>query len=74
HSLILGGPDDEPELYDLADDPGERNNVWREPGGEGEVLCEHAISFLESVGTPEAYLAPRRKALDGWRREIKESA
>ena len=65
-SLILGGPDDEPELYDLTDDPGEQNNVWSEPGGEGEVLCERAISFLEGVGTPEAYLAPRRKALEGW--------
>jgi arylsulfatase A-like enzyme len=73
-SLILGGPDDEPELYDLADDPGERNNVWREPGSEGEVLCERAISFLEGVGTPEAYIAPRRRALDGRRREIKRSA
>ncbi len=28
-SLILGGPDDEPELYDLARDPGEQDNIWR---------------------------------------------
>ena len=27
-SLILGGPDDEPELYDLTSDPGEQDNVW----------------------------------------------
>ncbi|MCA1731557.1 MAG: hypothetical protein LC751_19780 [Actinobacteria bacterium] len=73
-SLILGGPDDEPELYDLADDPGERNNVWSDLGGEGEILCGRAISFLEGIGTPEAYLAPRRKALDGWRGEIQRSA
>ena len=65
-SLILGGPEDEPELYDLSDDPGEQNNVWSEPGGEGEVLCERAIAFLEGIGTPEAYLSPRRKALEGW--------
>jgi hypothetical protein len=65
-SLILGGPDDEPELYDLSDDPGEQNNVWRKLGDEGEVLRERALSFLERVGTPEAYLAPRRKALDRW--------
>jgi arylsulfatase A-like enzyme len=65
-SLILGGPDDEPELYDLTADPGEQNNVWKELGTEGEALCGHALSFLEHVGTPEAYLAPRRKTLERW--------
>jgi arylsulfatase A-like enzyme len=73
-SLILGGPDDEPELYDLSDDPGEQNNVWSEPGGEGEILCERAISFLEGVGTPEAYLSPRRKALEEWGTPRRKSA
>ena len=73
-SLILGGPDDEPELYDLASDPGEQNNVWRELGAEGEVLCERTLSFLESVGTPEAYLAPRREALDRWWRVIRSKS
>ncbi len=72
-SLILGGPDDEPELYDLARDPGEQNNLWS-LGDEGEVLCERTLSFLENVGTPEEYLAPRREALDGWRRPIRRSA
>src|ERR687886_403572 len=70
-SLILSGPDDEPELYDLVSDPSERNNAWIELGDEGEVLCERTLSFLERVGTPEEYLAPRRKALDGWRRVVK---
>ncbi|MDP8953004.1 MAG: hypothetical protein M3N18_12375 [Actinomycetota bacterium] len=69
-SLILGGPDDEPELYDLTSHHGEQDNVWRELGAEGEVLCERTLSFLESVGTPEAYLAPRREALDRWWRVI----
>ena len=69
-SLILGGPDDEPELYDLTSDPGEQTNVWRELGAEGEALCESTLSFLESLGTPEAYLAPRREALDRWWRVI----
>jgi hypothetical protein len=58
-TLILGGPDDEPELYDLAADPGEKNNAWRGLDAEGQVLCERSLSFLEGVGTPEAYLAPR---------------
>lgn len=65
-SLILGGPDDEPELYDLAADPGERRNAYTELGDDGQALCERALSFLERVGTPEEYIAPRRKALDRW--------
>src|SRR5918999_2339503 len=59
-TLILGGPDDEPQLYDLARDPGERDNVWSEHGPEGGLLAEQALSFLEGVNTPEESLAPRR--------------
>jgi uncharacterized sulfatase len=70
-SLILGGPEDEPELYDLAGDPGEQSNAYREPGDECETLCEHTLSFLERIGTPEEYLAPRRKALERWRRVVR---
>ena len=40
--------------------------MWSELAGEGEGLCERAISFLENIGTPEAYLVPRREALEGW--------
>jgi arylsulfatase A-like enzyme len=72
-SLILGGPDDEPELYDLARDPDERDNVWREHGPEGGLLAEQALFFLEGVNTPEEYLTPRREALDRWR-VVRESA
>jgi arylsulfatase A-like enzyme len=70
-TLILGGPDDEPELYELAEDPGEQINAYREHGDEGEALCEQAIYFLERVGTPEEYLAPRRQALERWRRAVR---
>jgi len=66
-SLILGGPDDEPELYDLTRDPGEQHNVWRTLGDEGGLLAEQALSFLEGVRTPEEYLTPRREAIDRWR-------
>ena len=69
-SAILGGPNDQPELYDLRTDPGETNNVWRSRPGEGEALCEDAISFLEDQGTPEEHLTPRREALDGWRNPV----
>src|SRR5918994_3230031 len=70
-TLILGGPADEPELYDLTADPGEQYNAWRELGHESEALYECTLSFLEGVGTPEEYLAPRGKALDGWWRVVK---
>ena len=51
-SLILGGPDDEPEFYDLAHDPQERENTWATSDGEGALLAEQALSFLEGVRTP----------------------
>jgi hypothetical protein len=70
-SLILGGPDNEPELYDLVRDPGEQSNAWRDFNGEGEALCEHTLSFLERVGTPQEYLAPRRETLDSWWRMVR---
>src|SRR5918995_253722 len=72
-SLILGGPDDEPELYDLARDPQERENTWATSGGEGALLAEQALSFLEGVRTPEEYLAPRYEAVEKWR-AVRESA
>jgi hypothetical protein len=72
-TLILGGPEDEPELYDLTSDPGERENLWRTTGGEGALLAEQAITFLEGVNTPEEYLAPRRESVDRWR-VVRESA
>ena len=71
-SLILGGPKDAPELYDLAADPNESRNVWSERGEEGPALAEDALSFLESLGTPEEYLAPRRKSLEEWRQQDTE--
>jgi hypothetical protein len=65
-SLILGGPEEEPELYDLGRDPGERWNVWGSRIEEGTALGEQALSFLERQQTPESYLAPRRLALQGF--------
>jgi arylsulfatase A-like enzyme len=62
-TLIMGGPAETPELYDLASDPGEQNNIWGSNVEEGLALMRRAISFLEHQGTPEEYLAPRRMAL-----------
>ena len=44
-SLILGGPDHQPELYDLTNDPAEQADVWPANSGEGAGLGEAAISF-----------------------------
>ena len=63
-SLILGGPDHQPELYDLTQDPAEQTDVWPSNSGEGAELGEAAVSFLERQGTPERYLQPRRTALE----------
>ena len=62
-TLIMGGPAETPELYDLASDPGEQNNIWGFNTEEGLNLMRLAISFLEHQGTPEEYLKPRRMAL-----------
>jgi arylsulfatase A-like enzyme len=62
-SLILGGPDETPEHYDLRRDPREQTNIWESNVEEGLDLIRRAISFLEQQGTPEEYLAPRRMVL-----------
>ena len=41
--------------------------------GEGALLAEQALSFLEGVRTPEEYLAPRYQAVEKWR-AVRESA
>lgn len=63
-SLILGGPAEAPELYDLQSDPGEQTNIWKDRTHEGQALSETAIAFLQSLGTPEEYLRPRRMVLE----------
>lgn len=63
-SLILGGPGDPPELYDLTNDPHEQTNVWESHTTEGINLIEKTISFLEQQGTAEQYIQPRRVVLE----------
>ena len=63
-SLLLGGPSEAPELYDLDSDPGEERNVWQAHAGEGREIAESAVAFLEELGTPERHLLPRRLALE----------
>jgi len=63
-SLIVGGPTERPELYDLQRDPGEEENLWETRTAKGVAICENAIAFLERLGTPEEHLRPRKMALE----------
>jgi arylsulfatase A-like enzyme len=62
-SLVIGGPGDDPEFYDLENDPGESANVWAEQPDEGQRLFEAALEFLAAINAPERYLEPRRASL-----------
>jgi hypothetical protein len=62
-SLIVGGPDDDLELYNLETDPAEQRDVARERPSEAIALLEEALAYLLSIGTADELLAPRRGAL-----------
>lgn len=62
-SLIMGGPAEAPELYDLKKDPQESTNVWTENVADGAGLFQSAIEFLRSAGTAEKFIAPREESL-----------
>lgn len=66
-SLIVGGPDDDLELYDLESDPAEQRDVARERPSEAIALLEEALAYLQSIGTADELLAPRRGALARFR-------
>ena len=65
-SLILGGPTEEPEVYDLVTDSREQVNLWPERRDEAMTLARAAVAFLEECETPERYLEPRRSALEAF--------
>ena len=67
-SLILGGPTEQPELYDLEADPREERNIWDERTDAGRDLAREAVEFLEACGTPARHLEPRKSALEGFAR------
>ena len=66
-SLVVGGAEDDLELYDLAADPGELRNVALERPGETEALLLAGLSELLAIGTAEELLEPRRLALARFR-------
>jgi arylsulfatase A-like enzyme len=69
HSLIVGGPEDDLELYDLAVDPGEEENIARLRPDVAVGLLEQALDYLLSIGTQPALLEPRRGALRRYREQ-----
>ena len=62
-SLIMGGPSEAPELYDLEADPSESRNVWKDHQAEGSALFREAIDSLRSLNTAERFLKPREESL-----------
>ena len=62
-SLIMGGPSEAPELYDLEKDPPESTNVWGEHTDAGAALFTDAVAFLRSVGTADKFVKPREESL-----------
>jgi arylsulfatase A-like enzyme len=65
-SLLVGGPEDAPELYDLESDPAESSNVWQKRSDEGRQMLREAVRFLEDCGATGRHLAPRRAALEAF--------
>jgi arylsulfatase A-like enzyme len=62
-ALIVGGADDELELYDLEADPGEQRNIAAAQPHVCEDLLTEALDQLRSYGASEELLAPRLAAL-----------
>ena len=59
-TLIVSAGDLAPELYHNAQDPRQQRNVFSENKGVARQIHAKYIAFLESLGTKEEYIAPRR--------------
>src|SRR5207245_2926306 len=66
-SLLVGGPEDDLELYDLSADPGELHNIVFERPVDADRLLEEALAELLAAGTSSELLLPRRRALERFR-------
>lgn len=63
-SALVGGADDEIELYDLEADPHEGRSIAADSPAEAEALVEAALANLRAAGASDELLAPRQAALD----------
>ncbi len=66
-SLVVGGPEDDLELYDLVTDPAEESNIALERPDDAIALLEESLRELEAIGTEPTLLEPRRGALARFR-------
>lgn len=63
HSLLVGGPDEPVELYNLALDPGEQRSIAADEPALASELLEEAIALLRDEGADSNLLTPRVEAL-----------
>lgn len=59
-ALIVSAGDLYPELYHISTDPRQQNNVFAENKEVAKSLHAKYITLLESLGTKEEYISPRR--------------
>jgi arylsulfatase A-like enzyme len=55
---MLYGPAAEPQLFDMAADPGQTANLWPARYDRARDLWRGYVEWLRSVGTPEQFLQP----------------
>ena len=66
-AVVIGGPDEHLEYYDLEHDPVGETDIAASHPALAAALAWEAIAELESQGTPEKNLEPRREAVRRWR-------
>lgn len=68
YTLLLGGPEDTVELYNIHVDPKEEANIAHRAPGKVLEIGAAAIEMLRREETPDAFIAPRVAALENFRR------